>query len=68
VFDVDCVQTTNGVVPLLKPPPAVDGKCAAAAAPPATALPVYQPAAVTYQQMALAGMQLPQPAYVPITS
>jgi len=55
------VQTPNGlaggVLPavLTKPPP-VDGKC------------VYQPATVAYQQMALAGMQLQQQAYVPITS
>jgi len=48
-------------------PPSVDGKCGAAAAAPAgTALPVYQPAAVTYQQMALAGIQ--PTTYVPITS
>jgi len=60
-----CVdQTPNGLaggmMPVLKPP-SVDGKCG-------TALPVYQPATVAYQQMALAGMQLQQPAYVPITS
>jgi len=48
------------MLPVLKPP-SVDTKCG-------PALPVYQPATVAYQQMALAGMQLQQPAYVPITS
>jgi len=54
------------MLPVLKPP-SVDGKSGAAAG---TTVPVYQPAAaVAYQQMALAGMQLHQPtAYVPITS
>lgn len=51
-------QTTNGLaggmLPVLKPP-SVDGKC------------VYQPATVAYQQMALAGMPLQPPAYVPLT-
>jgi len=56
------------MVPVLKPPSVQDGgKCAAAAGTTMPAL--YQPATVAYQQMALAGMQLQQPAaYVPITS
>lgn len=49
-----------GMVPMLKAAGPEGGKCG---------VPYYQPAAIAYQQMALAAtMQLQQPAYVPITS